>query len=165
MSEQDAIIDSLHLNELADLLQEAGYRTNESEHNGSKQLLSASQGIGFSARPGNMAGEGMLDFTLSCALRIQGDLPAGLIPAWNRGKRFSRLSQHGDFLVLEMDVIAAGGVRRAHLRTNLEIWDHLLREFLLYLRNYREGDDVAADASPDDASVQEQEQDTQEQES
>lgn len=163
MSDKDTIIESLHLNELAKLLQEAGYRTNESEHNGSKQLLSASQGIGFAARPGNVVGEGMLDFTLSCALRIQGDLPAGLIPAWNRGKRFSRLSQHGDFLVLEMDVIAAGGVRRAHLLSNLEIWDHLLREFLLYLRNYREGDNGAVEDNPVDAPAQER--DTQAQES
>lgn len=137
MSDHNDIIDALPIEELSALLREAGYRTNETEHNGSKQLLSASQGIGFAVRPGNMLGEGLLDFTISCALRIQGELPEGLIPAWNRGKRFSRLSRHGDFLVLEMDVIVAGGVRRAHVRANLEIWDRLLQDFLLYLRNYR----------------------------
>ena len=155
MSEENHIIDTLSLEELSALLQEAGYRTNETEHNGSKQLLSASQGIGFAVRPGNMLGEGLLDFTISCALRIQGELPEGLIPAWNRGKRFSRLSRHGDFLVLEMDVIVAGGVRRAHVRANLEIWDRLLQEFLLYLRNYRD-ENRNESHDKDDASEHEQ---------
>lgn len=145
MSEHD-IIETLHLNELSEVLQEAGYRTNETESNGIKQLLSASQGIGFAVRPGNVLGEGILDFTISCALRIQGDLPVGMIPDWNRGKRFSRLSRHGDFLVLEMDVVVAGGVQRAHLRANLEIWDRLMQEFLLYLRNYRE--ETTAESTP-----------------
>lgn len=137
MSESNPMIDAVRLRELAELLREAGYRTNETEQNGVKQLLSASQGIGFALRPGNAAAEpdALLDFTLSCALRIQGELPDTTVSAWNQTKRFSRLSQHGDFLVLEMDVVVAGGVSRAHLRASIELWDRLLQEFLLYLRN------------------------------
>ena len=87
----------------------------------------------------------MLDFTLSCALRIQGALPENMVSDWNRDKRFSRLTHQGDFLVLEMDVVVAGGVGAAHLRTQVELWDRLMREFLLYLRNYR---DQKEDADP-----------------
>ena len=36
-----------------------------------------------------------------------------------------------------MDVVVAGGVGAGHLRTQVELWDRLMREFLLYLRNYR----------------------------
>ncbi|ASK32917.1 hypothetical protein CEK62_20425 (plasmid) [Alcanivorax sp. N3-2A] len=137
MSENNPMIEVVRLQELAELLREAGYRTNETEQNGVKQLLSASQGIGFALRPGNAASEpdALLDFTLSCALRIQGELPDTTVGAWNQTKRFSRLSRHGDFLVLEMDVIVAGGVGQAHLRASIELWDRLLQEFLLYLRN------------------------------
>ena len=113
MSEQKSdMIEAVSLQYLAEVLQGAGYRTNESEQNGGKQLLSASQGIGFAVRPGNPVGEGpeMLDFTLSCALRIQGTLPENMVSDWNRDKRFSRLTHQVDFLVLEMDVVVAGGV-------------------------------------------------------
>ena len=140
MSEQKSdMIEAVSLQYLAEVLQGAGYRTNESEQNGGRQLLSASQGIGFAVRPGNPVGEGpeMLDFTLSCALRIQGTLPENMVSDWNRDKRFSRLTHQVDFLVLEMDVVVAGGVGAGHLRTQVELWDRLMREFLLYLRNYR----------------------------
>ena len=138
MSEKQDIIEDIELDGVAALLQEAGYRTNDSEQNGTRQLLSASQGIGFAVRPGNTreGGTGLLDFTLSCALRIDGELPEGMVTAWNRGKRFGRLSEQGDFLVLEMDVLVTGGVSQGYLRTAVELWDRLMREFLLFLRNY-----------------------------
>ena len=59
MSEQKSdMIEAVSLQYLAEVLQGAGYRTNESEQNGGKQLLSASQGIGFAVRPGNPVGQG-----------------------------------------------------------------------------------------------------------
>jgi hypothetical protein len=69
-------------------------------------------------------------------LRISGELPAKLIGQWNQSKRFSRLSEQGEFLVLDMDVVVAGGVDQRYLRANIELWDRLLQEFMLYLRNY-----------------------------
>lgn len=64
---------------LTDVLQAAGYRVNPSEQNGIVQLLSASQGIGYAVRFGNAAVEqgSYVDFTFSCALRVQGELPQG----------------------------------------------------------------------------------------
>ena len=108
------LISSVTTQSLTELLQEAGYRVNQTEQNGIVQLLSASQGIGFAVRFGNPAVEqgSYVDFTYRCALRIQ-----------------------GEFLLMEMDVVVAG-VGATHLRSQLELWDRLLQEFIVYLREY-----------------------------
>lgn len=123
---------------LTEVLQSAGYRVNQTEQNGVVQLLSASQGIGFAVRFGNPAAEqgDYVDFTFSCALRVQGELPAGLAELWNASRRFARLSVQGEFLVMEMDVVIAAGVSVDYLRGTLELWDRLLQEFIVYLRDY-----------------------------
>ncbi|MVV47959.1 YbjN domain-containing protein [Pseudomonas sp. PB120] len=123
---------------LTDVLQAAGYRVNQTDQNGIVQLLSASQGIGYAVRFGNPAAESgrYVDFTFSCALRVQGELPAGLAELWNASRRFARLSVQGEFLVMEMDVVVAAGVSEDFLRGNLELWDRLLQEFIIYLRDY-----------------------------
>lgn len=131
------LIDSVTTDSLTDLLQGAGYRVNQTEQNGIVQLLSASQGIGYAVRfgnPGREAGH-YVDFTYSCALRVQGELPAGLAELWNASRRFARLSLQGEFLLMEMDVVVAG-VGETHLRSQLELWDRLLQEFIVYLREY-----------------------------
>jgi len=133
-----SMIEYVGAKSLTELLQAAGYRVNETEQNGIVQLLSASQGIGFAVRFGNPAptvGE-YLDFTFSCALRVQGELPAGLAELWNASRRFARLSLQGEFLVMEMDVVVAAGVSADHLRSHLELWDRLLQEFIVFLREY-----------------------------
>lgn len=131
------LITSVTTQSLTELLQEAGYRVNQTEQNGIVQLLSASQGIGFAVRFGNPAAEqgAYVDFTYSCALRIQGELPEGLAQVWNASRRFARLSVQGEFLLMEMDVVVAG-VGALHLRSQLELWDRLLQEFIVYLREY-----------------------------
>lgn len=123
---------------LTQVLQDAGYRVNQSEQNGVIQLLSASQGIGYAVRFGNAGIESStyIDFTYSCALRIQGSLPAGITEVWNASRRFARLSVQSDFLVMDLDVTVAAGVSLHHLRGNLELWDRLLQEFIAYLRDY-----------------------------
>ncbi|WP_025132473.1 YbjN domain-containing protein, partial [Pseudomonas sp. PH1b] len=92
---------------------------------------------GYAVRFGNPAAQSgqYVDFTFSCALRVQGELPAGLAELWNASRRFARLSLQGEFLVMEMDVVVAG-VGETHLRGNLELWDRLLQEFIVYLREY-----------------------------
>ncbi|WP_085598250.1 MULTISPECIES: YbjN domain-containing protein [unclassified Pseudomonas] len=134
---QATLITSVTTDSVTDLLQGAGYRVNHTEQNGIVQLLSASQGIGYAVRFGNPAAEAghYVDFTYSCALRVQGELPAGLAELWNASRRFARLSLQGEFLVMEMDVVVAG-VSDTHLRSQLELWDRLLQEFIVYLREY-----------------------------
>ncbi|KAF0866456.1 YbjN domain-containing protein [Pseudomonas sp. LD120] len=134
---QATLITSVTTESLTDLLQGAGYRVNQTEQNGIVQLLSASQGIGYAVRFGNPAADAghYVDFTYSCALRVQGELPAGLAQVWNASRRFARLSLQGEFLLMEMDVVVAG-VGETHLRSQLELWDRLLQEFIVYLREY-----------------------------
>ncbi len=136
MNEQ--LIEHVTPDSLTELLQGAGYRVNRTEQNGIVQLLSASQGIGYAVRFGNPAAHAgsYVDFTYSCALRVQGELPAGLAELWNASRRFARLSVQGEFLVMEMDVVVAAGVSVSYLRGNLELWDRLLQEFIVYLRDY-----------------------------
>jgi len=133
-----SMVEHVSAKSLTELLQTAGYRVNETEQNGIVQLLSASQGIGFAVRFGNPAATpgDYIDFTFSCALRVQGELPAGLAALWNASRRFARLSLQGEFLVMEMDVVVAAGVSADHLRSHLELWDRLLQEFIVYLREY-----------------------------
>ncbi|QVQ27005.1 YbjN domain-containing protein [Achromobacter deleyi] len=158
MTESSLILD-VNAERLQELLQSLGYRVTLSEQNGMVQLLSASQGVGFAARmgnPGQQDGQ-YLDYTLSCALRVQGELPAGLAERWNVEKRFARLTVQGAFLVLELDVIVAGGVSETYLRATTELWDRLLQEFLLFLRANASAQavDEAPAADAGDARVEE----------
>lgn len=162
----DAPIEAVSAERLAEILRRAGYRVTVAEQNGAMQLMSASQGVGFAVRFGNPA-VGVppaidaarivyLDYTLSCVLQVQGELPAELVANWNRTKRFARLASHGAFLALEMDVVVAGGVSERHLRSTVELWDRLIQEFLLHLRDRptlaeQEAAARAADADRPDA--------------
>ncbi len=133
----DTLIEAVSADQLGDVFRTAGYRVTPTEQNGIVQLMSASQGVGFAIRfgnPGAQAGT-FLDFTLSCALQVQGEMPAEIVTSWNRSKRFARVWMQAQFIVLEMDVVAAGGVTDRHLRSTIELWDRLIREFLLHLRN------------------------------
>lgn len=151
------LIQTVNADSLTALLQDAGCRVNRSEQNSVVQLLSASQGVGYAVRFGNRAAEEgeFLDFTFSCALRIQGELPEGIAERWNASRRFARLSVQGEFLLMEMDVLVADGVSHKHLLGNLVLWDRLLQEFIVYLRDYSrtvaEGESTAAYSGAADA--------------
>lgn len=135
---ETTMIQALSTDYLQELLHSMGFRVTVSEREGQRQLWSAAQGLGFAVRPGNPAktdGE-FIDCTFHCALRVRGELPTGLINSWNMGKRFSRLSFQGEFLVLEKDVIATGGVSQNHLRAMVQLWDRLLQELVIFLRSY-----------------------------
>lgn len=131
------VLEAVAVEQVADLFKAAGYRVTPAEQNGIVQLMSASQGVGFAVRFGNAAATqgAYLDYTLSCAMQVQGELPPELVLSWNRSKRFARLSSTAQFLLLEMDVIVAGGVTERYLSSTIELWDRLIQEFLLHLRN------------------------------
>ncbi len=132
------LIEHLSVDSLTEALQDAGYRVNRSEQNGVVQLLSASQESATRCASVIRRRRRRATSTspFSCALRVQGELPAGLTERWNLSRRFGRLSRQGEFLVMEMDVIVAGGVSPANLRSHIELWDRLLQEFIAYLRDY-----------------------------
>lgn len=83
---------------------------------------------------------------------MQGELPPGLAERWNVEKRFARLTVQGVFLVLELDVILAGGVSENYLRATAELWDRLLQEFLLFLRAEAGADTDAVEPRQDAAT-------------
>lgn len=123
---------------LTSLLQDAGCRVTRSEQGGVVQLHTASQGIGFNVRFGNVAQEAgrYIDFDFNCVLQIQGELPEGLVNQWNATRRYGRLFVQGSLLVLQMDVLVADGVSQKYLLSNLVVWDRLLQEVVIYLRDF-----------------------------
>jgi hypothetical protein len=135
---QVQLIDRVTPQSLTDTLQNAGYRVTQTEQDGVVQLLSASQGVGYSVHFGSAAMEtgAYMDFTFSCVLRVQGKLPLGMVDFWNASRRFARLAVQGEFLTIEMDVMVNGGVSDEHLRSNVELWDRAIQEFVIYLRDY-----------------------------
>lgn len=124
---------------VANAIKSAGCAVTTTEQDGVTQLHSASHGIGFQVLWGNVNQEKQyLDFTLSCPLRVQGGaLPDSLLSEWHRTKRFARVAKHGDFVVLEMDVVVAGGVTPTALDISLQLWTQMMGQFFLYLRNFK----------------------------
>ena len=131
------LITAISPQQLAHILQQAGYRANEVSNGQIVQLQSAAQGIGFVINFGNVVSEQnreFIDFSFNCTLNIEGSVRPELVADWNRSRRFARLSQQGQWLVLVMDVMVAGGVSAAWLQGQCELWDALLREYIRHLQ-------------------------------
>lgn len=131
------LITAISPQQLATILQQAGYRANEVSNEQGVQLQSATQGVGFVINFGNVATEErreFVDFSFNLTLNIEGNVRPELVADWNRSRRFARLSQQGQWLVLVMDVIVAGGVSAAWLQGQCELWDALLREYIRHLQ-------------------------------
>lgn len=140
---------SMNAEQVAEAIKASGCAVTAVEHDGVVRLHSASQGIGFQVLWGNAlrAGE-YVDLTLSCPLRVEGGtLPEGVVSDWHRSKRFARVAQHGDFVVLEMDVLVAGGVTPGHLDVLLQLWSQMMGQFFQHLRNFKPASAAAAQDS------------------
>ena len=137
---------------VSEAIKAAGCAVTAIEQDGVVRLHSASHGIGFQVLWGNALGPGIYaDLTFSCPLRVQGGvLPDAVLADWHRSKRFARVALHGDFVVLEMDVVAAGGVSAGHLSVMVQLWTQMMGQFFLHLRNFRPQAEaqVAAPATP-----------------
>ena len=134
----EAQIMSVTPENLSDLLQGAGFRAERRDDPSGLPIIgSATGGIAFNIRLGNRAAPpaaGFLDFTYLTVIKIEGDFPADRVNEWNRTKRFARLHKNGEFLVLDMDVVAVAGVTERHLRATLDLWERLLQELMPFLR-------------------------------
>lgn len=131
------IVESLTPEVVAETLRRCGYRASIVEGGAAPQVQSAAQGLGFYVGFGNLLGahaDRYADCAFQCWIGIQGELPADLVAGWNQRMRFARLSRHGEHLVLSMDVVVAGGVTQAYLTGQCELWDRVIRDFILYLR-------------------------------
>ncbi|UXH77411.1 YbjN domain-containing protein [Roseateles amylovorans] len=123
---------------MAEAIRAAGCAVTPVERDGVIHLQSASHGVGFQVLWGNVMSPGRFaDLTMSCAMRVQaGTLPEGLLGEWHRAKRFARAAQHGDFVALELDIVAAGGITQANLQVMMQLWVQMMGEFFLHLRSY-----------------------------
>jgi len=135
---EEAIIDSLDVATVGEVLIPAGYRVEpEADRNDQASLRPAAgrpaYRISFGGpRPG---AEGKFtNATLSTSFLVQGDLPLGTVNHWNSSKRFARLHLEKDVLVLGMDISVQGGVTAWHLLAQIEVWEELLGELIAYLR-------------------------------
>ena len=132
-------IDKLTRERLRELFQLAGYRVEALTDPVANlsYLRSATNGIAFDIRPGNMlAGEEQtfVDVALVAVLHVQGEMPLQIVNRWNATRRFARLQFSPPFLALSFDVSVAGGVSENHLRGQIEIWDHLVQQLVNFLR-------------------------------
>jgi hypothetical protein len=135
----DALITSLTLEHLREIMQLAGYRveTVTDPVANADYLRSATSGLAFDVRPGSRLDEkvrGFVDVMLIAALQVEGELPLDLVNRWNVSRRFARLQLSPPFLLLTHDVSVAGGVVHNHLRAQIEIWDQLVQQMIAYLR-------------------------------
>jgi hypothetical protein len=132
------IIKSFTMESLRDLLQRFGYRAEVvTDETGATLVRSATSGMNFDVRPGNRLADHpaqFVDISLLGAFKVEGELPLGALNDWNNTRRFSRLHLAQGFLMLDMDVTAAGGVTSDHLRAHLDIWDQLLLGLVSFLR-------------------------------
>lgn len=129
---------------LRDLLLAAGYRVEEVKGPaGTPALRSATAGLAFEvhfANPlpneaGDATSPGWADATFQAAFQVQGELPLSLVNHWNVSRRFARLNLLQNLLLLDMDIVALGGVSADNLRAQAEIWDRLVNQLIAYLRD------------------------------
>lgn len=133
--------------QVSEAIKSSGCAVTPIEQDGVVRLHSASQGIGFQVLWGNAQAPGAyVDLTLSCPLRVQGgELPEGVLADWHRSKRFARVAQHGDFVVLEMDIVAAGGISPHHLAVMMQLWSQMMGQFFVHLRNFKPAEGASAE--------------------
>ncbi len=135
----DVIITKLTLDHLRDAFQQAGYRVEMMTDPvvNVPYLRSATSGLAFDIRPGNRMiddATSFADVAFNAVLQVQGEFPIEVVNRWNAERRFARLQVSAPFLVFTMDVSVVGGVAPAHFRSQIEIWDRLLQDFVAYLR-------------------------------
>jgi hypothetical protein len=111
--------------------------TLETLPNGTPVLRSAIGGLAFNVRPGGLMasedGQRHGDFSFNLMVQTEKPVDGNILNEWNRQKRFGRLFQRDDFLVLEMDVLAVG-ISGDQILASLEIWGRLVVEVLTFLR-------------------------------
>ncbi|HVX78791.1 MAG TPA: YbjN domain-containing protein [Bradyrhizobium sp.] len=163
----DAIFTKLTIDGLRDTLQQIGYRAESLTDPIANvtYLRSSTGGIGFDVRPGNSAADqsgAFSDVALLAILQVQGDLPLEIVNRWNVGRRFARLQFSKPYLVLNMDILVAGGTTLSNLRAQIEVWDRLLQDLIAYLREELRTLNVNQQAAPVSATSEQSSQGPQE---
>lgn len=142
MASTPSVITGLTLESLRAVYQAAGYRVEVLGDGDVTFLRSATNGLPFDIRPGNVqAGkpDEFVDFALVALFAVRGTVPFELLNTWNRTRRYGRLFldrpvPEQEFLVFCCDVSVLGGVTPAQLRAQIEIGDGLMQQLVPWLR-------------------------------
>lgn len=142
-SQEDTdLVTGLTLDVLGDHLQACGLRVETVCDGEVRFLRSATNGLAFDIRPGNVpaaASHQFVDVTFVALFAVSGTLPLDLLNRWNKSHRFGRLFLDdfvpgSTFLVFCMDVSVAGGVMSSHIHNQIVLWDGLIQQLIPWLR-------------------------------
>lgn len=140
--EDTDVVPGLTLDALSDHLQTCGLRVETVRDGEARFLRSATNGLAFDIRPGNVpaaASHQFVDVTFVALFAVSGTLPLDLLNRWNKSHRFGRLFLDdfvpgSPFLVFCMDVSVAGGVMSSHIHNQIVLWDGLIQQLIPWLR-------------------------------
>ena len=121
--------------ELMQLLADFGYPVCAEHFVVTGELPTALLGEDMGVRLGRWSAgpNGYRDFSFCAAVPMLGMVPPERTALWNRSRRFSRLYEVEDCLVLEMDVTLAGGVSPGYVLQAVERWERTAHELLAFL--------------------------------
>lgn len=130
------IISAVTAATVQELLREAGLEASLAGTKEQPQVVSAVAGVNFNIRFGTPAkdGSGWTDFTISAPFTVDQEVSPVIGAFWNRRNRFARVYRTHDQLFLDMDVVVAGGVTRAHVNYLFAVWADVAQLFVRHLR-------------------------------
>jgi hypothetical protein len=130
------LISTVTTGTVQELLREAGLEARLAGTKEQPQVVSAVAGINFNVRFGTPAkdGSGWTDFTFSAPFTVDQEVSPVISAFWNRRNRFARVYRTQDQLLLDMDVIVAGGVTRANVKYLTAVWADVAQLFVRHLR-------------------------------
>lgn len=142
------LITALSAADARELLQAAGFRAELLKGDTKNPIIhSASSGVNFEIRlfgPDPARLQHYRDVTFMAGLQVQGRLDPDMLNTWNEVKRFGRLYVRPGWLILVMDVALMGGVPREFLLAQINLWDRLVQELLIFLRTFSIGQQAKA---------------------
>lgn len=132
----DNLISRVTSDLLAEILGECGWRGALEGSGETLRIVSAVNDVNFNIYFGTKCidGDGWTDFTISAPFVIDQEISSVLGAFWNRRNRFARVYRTDTQILIDMDVIVAGGVSRDHLAYQFAVWSDLTRLFLRHLK-------------------------------
>ncbi|MEI5677093.1 MULTISPECIES: YbjN domain-containing protein [unclassified Mesorhizobium] len=132
----DKLVSRITRGLLAEILGECGWKVTLEGNDEAPRIASAVNGVNFNIHFGTRCtdGDGWTDFTVSAPFAIDEEISSVLGAFWNRRNRFARVYRTDKQLLIEMDVIVAGGVSRDHLKYQFAVWNDLTTLFLRHLK-------------------------------
>jgi len=130
------LISTVTTGTVQELLREAGLEARVAGTKEQPQVVSTVAGINFNVRFGTPMkdGSGWTDFTFSAPFTVDQEVSPVIGAFWNRRNRFARVYRTQDQLLLDMDVIVAGGVTRPHVKYLIAVWADVAQLFVRHLR-------------------------------